>query len=195
MRFIQENALPTQETSKSYDKLEIMEPLTQLSKKMSFALRHRPEQYNLVLEAEGWAELVEFAEKLEITVEIVQQVVAQDSKQRFTIRDGKIRAAQGHTTKVNIKFTSPTPPAVLWHGTTVEALTVIMKTGLLPMKRQHVHLSATREQAVIVGSRHKGKLAVLQVDTTTLRRHTKLMMADNGVWLADFVPAECLKAE
>lgn len=170
-----------------------MEPLTQLSKKMSFALRHRPEQFNLVLETEGWAELAEFAGKLETTVELVQQVVAQDSKQRFTIRDGKIRAAQGHTTYVNIKFTSPTPPAVLWHGTTAEALPAIMKTGLLPMKRQHVHLSATREQAVIVGSRHKGKLVVLKVETAALRRHTKLMMADNGVWLAEFVPASCLQ--
>jgi putative RNA 2'-phosphotransferase len=172
-----------------------MESLTKLSKKMSFALRHRPEQYNLVLDTEGWAELTEFADKLETTVETIEEVVAQDSKQRFTVREGKIRAAQGHTIPVNIKFTSPTPPSILWHGTTVEAFETIRKTGLLPMKRQHVHLSATREQAVIVGSRHKGKLVVLKVDTTALRRHTKLMMADNGVWLADFVPAECLQVE
>lgn len=172
-----------------------MEPLTQLSKKMSFALRHRPEEFNLVLETEGWTGLVEFAEKIGTTVETVEQVVAQDSKQRFTIRNGKIRAAQGHTTYVNIQFTSPTPPAILWHGTTAEAFPEIMKTGLLPMKRQHVHLSATREQAVIVGSRHKGKLVVLKVETAVLRKHTELLMADNGVWLTAFVPAECLQED
>lgn len=170
-----------------------METLTNLSKKMSFALRHRPEQYSLVLDAEGWVELETFASKLGTKVAIVQQVVAQDTKQRFTIQNGKIRAAQGHTILVNIKFATPTPPAVLWHGTTEEALPAILKTGLLPMKRQHVHLSATKEQAEIVGSRRKGKLVLLSVDTAVLRTHTELMMAENGVWLADFVPVECIK--
>lgn len=170
-----------------------METLTNLSKKMSFALRHRPEQFNLALDAEGWVELETFANRLETSVEIVQQVVAQDSKQRFTIHNGKIRAAQGHTIPVSIKFATPTPPEILWHGTTEEAIPAIMKTGLLPMQRQHVHLSATREQAEIVGSRRKGKLVLLKVETAALRRHTKLMMAENGVWLADFVPVECIQ--
>lgn len=170
-----------------------MEQLTKLSKQMSFALRHRPEQFSLALDAEGWAELEIFAIAMGTTVEIVQQVVAQDSKQRFTIQNGKIRAAQGHTIPVSITFATPTPPAVLWHGTTEEALTAIKKTGLLPMQRQHVHLSATQEQAVIVGSRRKGKLVLLQVDTASLAQHTKLMMAENGVWLADFVPVECIQ--
>lgn len=172
-----------------------METLQQLSKKMSFALRHRPEQYGLALDEEGWTELEAFASKMETTVEIVQQVVAQDNKQRYTLQNGKIRAAQGHTISVKIKFASPTPPAFLWHGTTEEAYKVISKKGLLPMKRQHVHLSASREQAEIVGSRHKGKLVVLKVDTAILKRHTKLMVADNGVWLAEFVPVECFQAE
>lgn len=170
-----------------------MEKLTTLSKKMSFALRHRPEQFNLVLDNEGWVEMATFAHKLGTTVEIVQQVVAQDSKQRFTVQNGKIRAAQGHTIPVKIKFATPTPPAILWHGTTEEAYKVIQKTGLLPMQRQHVHLSATKEQAEIVGSRRKGKLVLLKVETSALRRHTKLMIADNGVWLADFVPVECIQ--
>lgn len=170
-----------------------MEKLTNLSKKMSFALRHQPEQFNLVLDSEGWVEMATFAHKLGTTVEIVQQVVAQDSKQRYTIKNGRIRAAQGHTIPVSIKFATPTPPKILWHGTTEEALTAIMKTGLLPMQRQHVHLSATREQAEIVGSRRKGKLVVLRVQTASLTQHTPLMMAENGVWLADFVPAECIQ--
>lgn len=170
-----------------------MEPLTNLSKKVSFALRHRPEQFSLALDAEGWVELETFASKLETTVEKVQQVVAQDTKQRFTVQNGKIRAAQGHTIPVSITFATPTPPAVLWHGTTEEALTAIKKTGLLPMQRQHVHLSASQEQAEIVGSRRKGKLALLRVDTALLAQHTTLMMAENGVWLADFVPVECLQ--
>jgi putative RNA 2'-phosphotransferase len=172
-----------------------MEPLTKLSKQMSFALRHHPERFSLTLDSEGWVELEVFAERMETTVEIVQQVVAQDDKQRYTIREGKIRASQGHTVPVKIKYATPTPPEVLWHGTTEEAYKTIMKTGLLPMKRQHVHLSPAREQAVIVGSRRKGELVILKVDTAKLQRHTALMVSENGVWLADFVPADCLERE
>jgi putative RNA 2'-phosphotransferase len=170
-----------------------MEKLTNLSKKMSFALRHQPEQFNLVLDNEGWAELDTFAHKLGTTVEIVQQVVAQDSKQRYTIQNGKIRAAQGHTIPVSIKFATPEPPAVLWHGTTEAALPSIMEIGLSPMQRQYVHLSASREQAEIVGSRHKGKLVVLSINTAELTtQRIPLMMAENGVWLANFVPVSCI---
>lgn len=169
-----------------------MNTLEQLSKKMSYALRHRPTEFGIKLDEEGWTNLDDFARKMDTTVEVVEQVVAQDKKQRYTVKDGSIRAAQGHTVPVKIKYETPTPPAFLWHGTTEVALQEILNKGLLPMKRQHVHLSASREQAVIVGKRHKGRLAVLKIDTTILRRHTKLMLAENGVWLADFVPADCL---
>lgn len=159
---------------------------------MSYALRHRPAEFGIELDEEGWTNLEGFAQKMDTTVLIVEQVVAQDNKQRYTIENGRIRAAQGHTVPVKIKYATPTPPAFLWHGTTDVAFNDIQKNGLLPMKRQHVHLSASREQAVIVGKRHKGRLVVLKVDTTILRRHTKLMLAENGVWLAEVVPAECL---
>lgn len=172
-----------------------METLTQLSKRMSFALRHRPEEFNLALDVEGWAELEVFAQKLGTTVPLVQQVVAQDSKQRFTVQNGKIRAAQGHTIPVSITFATPEPPAVLWHGTTEAALPSIMEIGLSPMQRQYVHLSASREQAEIVGSRRKGKLVVLSISTAELTQHTPLMMAENGVWLASFVPVECIQKQ
>lgn len=169
-----------------------MESLTQLSKKMSFALRHKPEQFNLTLDSEGWVELETFANHLGTTVPIVQQVVAQDAKQRFTVQTGRIRASQGHTISVSIKFATPEPPSVLWHGTTETAIPAIMETGLLPMQRQYVHLSASPEQAEIVGSRRKGKLIILKIDAEKLSQHAPLMVAENGVWLTKFVPVSCL---
>ena len=169
-----------------------MENLTRLSKRIAHALRHNPTQYGVTLDSEGWADLCQLAAGVGTTVETVEEIAAQDSKGRYVIRGGRIRAAQGHTIDVNLQFPSPAPPAVLWHGTTENAYPSIMEHGLLPMERQHVHLSPTREQAVMVGSRRKGELVILRINTGELPADVRLMVAENGVWLADRIPAHCL---
>ena len=60
------------------------------------------------------------------------------------------------------------------------------------MKRHAVHLSATRETAWKVGSRH-GKPVVLTVAAGEMaaRGHV-FQVSDNGVWLTSAVPAEFL---
>lgn len=161
---------------------------------MSHALRHLPEQYSLTLDAGGWAELEAFSSAMQTTVENVLEIANQDNKQRFTIRDGRIRAAQGHSFPVNLELTTPTTiPRTLWHGTTEEAYEIIRVQGLLPMKRQHVHLSASGDQAVIVGSRRKGKVIVLQVSTIGIEKD--LLVSENGVWLTNHVPPENISSE
>lgn len=167
-----------------------MKELIQASKKMSHALRHEPEKYGIVLEDNGWTDLATFAEKLSLPVETIVEITKQDSKQRYAIEEGRIRAVQGHSTKVNLQFTSAVPPKHLWHGTNENAYPEIMKMGLLPMGRHHVHLSESVEQARIVGERRKGGLVLLQIDALTLSEEVPLYKSPNGVWLADRVPAK-----
>lgn len=52
-----------------------------------------------------------------------------------------------------------------------------------------MHLSATRETAVNVGSRH-GKPQVLAVNAAAMHAQGMLFyLSENGVWLTDAVPA------
>ncbi|WP_397517424.1 RNA 2'-phosphotransferase [Rhizobium ruizarguesonis] len=89
----------------------------------------------------------------------------------------------------------PTPPAVLFHGTAVKNLASIREQGLLPGKRQHVHLSRDHDTAVSVGQRH-GRPVVLTVDAGRMSAAGILFFqADNGVWLTDTVPREYLGEE
>lgn len=55
------------------------------------------------------------------------------------------------------------------------------------MRRRHVHLSPDVDTAVTVG-RRRGQPIVLRVDAAALHRAGhRFFVADNGVWLTDFV--------
>lgn len=125
---------------------------------------------------------------------MLERVVAENNKSRFAfdVSGTRIRASQGHTVAVELELPEATPPAVLYHGTVAAALDGIRAQGLLPMKRHHVHLSATTETATNVGAR-RGKPVVLTVDAAAMGRdgHVFLVSA-NGVWLTAHVPVRYL---
>lgn len=174
--------------------------LDDTSKFLSYVLRHEPQAIGITLDSEGWADiaaLIEGARQAGKTIDrdLIQQVVDTSDKKRFSIsEDGlRIRAAQGHSTKrVTIAYPETVPPEFLYHGTATRFLESILKEGLRPGERHHVHLSQDAQTAIAVGQRY-GKPVVLKIEA--LRMHQqgfKFFLADNGVWLADQVPPEFL---
>lgn len=164
------------------------------SKKLSFLLRHKPEAASLTLDKEGWCEVSQLVANTDFTVTELESIVAQDSKGRYAMRDGRIRANQGHSTdEVKMTFTKKVPPTVLYHGTPNGKVPVIMKEGLKPMKRHHVHLSQDTETASVVGKR-RGEFTVLTVDAKQmLADGYEFFLSENNVWLVDAVPPKYLK--
>ena len=167
---------------------------TKISKSLSYWLRHRPESIGIVLDKEGWTDVQTLIEKakteVEFTVDELKEVVKNCDKQRFTLSEDqvKIRAAQGHTAEVDIKFKEITAPPVLYHGTVEQFIDSIKKKGLIPMKRHHVHLSKDVETATKVGAR-RGKPVVLKIDAKTMQDvGFRFYISDNGVYLTDSVP-------
>lgn len=130
-----------------------------------------------------------------LTRELVQEVVASNDKKRFTLSDNGrlIRAAQGHSTASVAIRHEPKAPAVLYHGTATRSLESILKEGLKPQARHHVHLSPVQGTAANVGARH-GKLVILEVVAAEMHAGGHMFyQADNGVWLTDEVPREFLR--
>ena len=82
-------------------------------------------------------------------------------RQRYEVKDGRIRALYGHSA-VEVDYLPATPPEILYHGTTEGALASIRREGLTSQKRQFVHLSTDIERAADVGSRH-GKPVILRI--------------------------------
>ena len=171
--------------------------IKRISKKMSLALRHKPEALDLKLDEQGWstvdALLQGFHNKgIPLTLQTLQKVVADNNKKRFTFNDDgtMIRANQGHSINIDLGMEPTTPPPTLFHGTATRFLDSIKATGLEKRSRQHVHLSANKETASQVGKRH-GKLVILVVRSEEMHQQGfEFFISKNGVWLTDHIPAE-----
>jgi putative RNA 2'-phosphotransferase len=175
-----------------------MDPL-QLSKFLSFVLRHKPDSIGISLDSQGWVTIDDLMAKSQnagthFTREELLKVVKTSDKKRFSLSADltMIRAAQGHSVAVDLGLTPQEPPVFLYHGTATRFVASILAEGLKPKSRQQVHLSADEATARRVGHRH-GKPAILKVDALRLHRQGfKFFLADNGVWLIDQVPPEFL---
>jgi putative RNA 2'-phosphotransferase len=171
-----------------------------LSKRLSLVLRHRPETAGLVLDPNGWVPVADLLAALGISRADLDVVVENNDKSRFVIMAGpdgveRIRANQGHSRRVNVDLELPPvqPPAVLFHGTPRANLAPIMREGLRPRSRQHVHLSPDVATALVVGRRRSPDVVVLEVEAAALAEAGHVFhRSENGVWLTAVVPAAFL---
>jgi putative RNA 2'-phosphotransferase len=175
-----------------------MNRVIQISKFLCKFLRHSPEKLGIQLDSAGWIDidtllLACYNYGFPISLNDLSRVVEQDDKQRFSIKDGKIRANQGHSIPVDLELTPMQPPVVLYHGTATRFLDSILSSGLTKQKRTHVHLTKDMEVAKSVGSRY-GEPVVLIVDSYGMYGdYYNFYLTDNNVWLTDRVPVEYIK--
>jgi putative RNA 2'-phosphotransferase len=179
---------------------EPKDPHTQLSKFLSFVLRHEPQAIGLVLDENGWAPVEELLDKARahgkaLSRELLDTIVATSPKKRFAFsEDGqRIRASQGHSVEVDLAYEPAVPPQVLFHGTVAAALEPIRAEGLRKMQRHHVHLSADEDTARTVALR-RGKPVVLLIAAARMQAagHVFFVSA-NGVWLTEQVPPQFIE--
>ncbi|NAS30025.1 RNA 2'-phosphotransferase [Flavobacteriaceae bacterium R38] len=174
----------------------------QTSKFLSLILRHQPEKIGLKLDENGWADVQELLNKMNkhhfsIDIAELKEVVINNDKQRFIFNDDetKIRANQGHSINVDLKYKPKQPPEFLYHGTVEKFIGSIKEKGLLKMQRHHVHLSEEKETAFKVGAR-RGKPIILIVKSEEMyKQGIPFFRSDNGVWLTDNVQSEFINFE
>lgn len=170
-----------------------------LSRTISHALRHAPQNYNLILDNEGWTDVEKLIQGLKnhssrferLTIHDLEELIGKSNKKRFEINNEKIRATYGHSLKTKIYKTPAVPPEFLYHGTTYKAARNIFKTGLKPMGRQYVHLSIDTESAYEVGLRRISKPTVLKI--AAWKAHNagvSFYKEKDNVWLSDGIPFE-----
>lgn len=173
------------------------EHLIRLSKTISHALRHKPEEYGLVLDAEGWVAVEDlltalrgrFGTRQTISLTEIEAIIAESEKQRFELRDGKIRAFYGHSTPTKIEKVAVVPPVILYHGTTRRATETILREGLRPMNRQYVHLSTDERTARTVGLRRTGNPVILRIAALdAYQQGINFYLGNEDIWLADPIP-------
>lgn len=177
----------------------------QLSKFVSGALRHFPDDAGLELDGSGWTPMPDLVAAVERKYDwpdrhTVDAVVATDPKGRFErdsgLGDGpdRIRAAYGHSVDVTIDDSDGPVPDTLYHGTAPRNLEAILAEGLRPMSRQQVHLSADIGTAKEVGSRHASDPVVLEVDAAAMARDGHdIAKRGEATYTTDRVPPRYLR--
>ena len=166
----------------------------QLSKTLSYWLRHNPSAANLKLTDQGWVNVGAVLAALcqtgtQIDRQQLDDIVTHNTKQRFEFSDNGtlIRARQGHSVQVTLDWPQREPPSLLYHGTVEHFIEDILKMGLRPMRRHHVHLSADIATAQIVGKR-RGNPVILKIEATKMAASGSVfMLTSNDVWLTDAV--------
>ena len=172
--------------------------LKETSKFISLILRHKPETIGITLDEHGWANVDELiagiAKTHPIDMAILEQIVAEDEKQRYSFNEDKtlIRANQGHSIPVDVELEEKQPPEILYHGTGEKYVSSINEQGLIPKSRLYVHLSGDEETARKVGQRH-GKPVIYKGKSGDMYRDGyKFFRSVNGVWLTKSVPVKYL---
>jgi putative RNA 2'-phosphotransferase len=171
-----------------------------ISKFLSLVLRHQPELIGLEPDSAGWVLVDDLLHKmkgkgLDLTADKLHYIVDTNNKKRFALSEDKkrIRASQGHSISVDLRYTESVPPAVLFHGTAEKNKDSIFRQGLQKMTRQHVHLSSDIATAMAVGKRH-GKPVVLEVLAGKMHEDGyPFFLSANGVWLTNSVPVAYIR--
>lgn len=171
----------------------------QLSKALSYALRHGALELGLPLGAGGFVPLralLQLPQFRGFSAEDVQRVVDTSAKQRFALQPGDpstgplIRANQGHSLQVPDLELMPleTPqdlPPTLVHGTFWQHWPSIRLEGLSCRGRTHIHLATglPGDPGVISGMRPNCHVAVFVNGPLALADGIPFFRSANGVIL------------
>jgi putative RNA 2'-phosphotransferase len=172
----------------------LIEHRVRISKFLSYILRHNPAKFNLRIDQYGYADISDILSMLKqrfpaLNKEGLFELVSQDSKGRFEIIDDKIRATYGHSIAVKLPNQAIKPPEFLYHGTSKKAMDLILEQGLKPMRRQFVHLSQNREDAIRVGLRHTPEPVILNSAQDAYSEGIEFFKQAN-TYLAKFIPKQ-----
>ena len=178
-----------------------MSKLEELSKEISYALRHAPWEYDLEMDEDGWVpieQLLEALNRKENWINIVENdlkvMIDSAKKKRYEMDNGRIRAFYGHSIPMKVLKEEKMPPDILYHGTARRFYESIRKNGLLPQSRQYVHLSQDIETAKKIGKRHDNMPCLLVIDAKRAWKDgIKFYVGNENVWLADIVPIKYIK--
>lgn len=175
----------------------------QMSKKMAYALRHKPEECGLKLDKDGFTSVEGVLGFLksnkgfdDVTMHDINDMMATLDKKRFELKGNNIRAYYGHSCSQKIEKVASTPPEILYHGTSREAAEKILQEGIKPQSRQFVHMSSDVETATKVGKRYDKEPVILVIDTQKANKDgLKFYLGNQTTWLSEFIPSEYIKVK
>lgn len=174
-----------------------------LSKEISYALRHAPWEYGLVLDEEGWVAVNDLLTALRrdpkwslVRYDDIIMMIELSEKKRHEICENRIRAFYGHSIPEKITKPPIEPPETLYHGTARLNVNKIMSEGLKSGSRQYVHLSQDKDTAFQAGKRRDSNPTVLEIKAKSAYKDgIQFYYGNETVWLSDDIPSQYIVPE
>ena len=171
----------------------------ELSKEVSYALRHAPQEYGLYLDEHGWVStdlLIAALKKKkfkDLSYEDLMKMVNTAKKKRHEIQNGRIRALYGHSVGNEVIKETIQPPDILYHGTAHKFMNKILEEGLIPKNRQFVHLSENVEMAYMTGKRRDVSPVIFKIHAKEAwNEGISFYLGNEKVWLSNAIPSKFL---
>jgi putative RNA 2'-phosphotransferase len=171
-----------------------------LSKIISHALRHKPEDYGLNLSEDGWVSIDELVrgikskegDYINLTRQHIIDLVDMARKKRHQVLNGNIRALHGHSIQVEVVERPLSPPDKLYHATAFKYWDEIKEKGLKPMSRKYVHLAVHKQDAVEIAIKKYQKTLLLQIDALNAYEKGVLFYSNvqESIWMTKYIPPQ-----
>jgi putative RNA 2'-phosphotransferase len=172
--------------------------VTEISKRLSWLLRHAAAEQGLPMDAAGWVPVESVLRHLRLSLQQLDDVVRLNNKGRLEIDGGLVRACQGHSREglpitleaLEASWQVYDGPGPVWHGTHVGAVGSIAREGISAVGRTHVHLAEAIDSKV--GKRANVDV-MIEVSIGRLSDEgLTTYRSGNGVVLVRHVPPSCL---
>ncbi len=169
-----------------------------LSKLLSLILRHKPDQFGLELDAQGFSTLPELVEGIahkypDVEESEILEIVDGPEKRRFELVDGKIRARYGHSFPIDLGLEAFDPPESLYFSTVPAQAGSVSSQGLHPVDRQFVHLSLDSEIATDVARNRTDSPVLFRIKAKEASEAGVTFYDRSPVILTSGVPAEFME--
>jgi putative RNA 2'-phosphotransferase len=164
-------------------------------------LRHAPDQVGIEIDREGWVNLEDLYEHLSQTwpspecrspSDLRGYLEAHNRFERFSFTATRCRANYGHSTSLFQPSLLQPLPLPLYHATASTNLPSIRAFGLLPGRRRFVQLTTRLDYALTIVPKHR-ELVILEIVQNLDLPYLHGYHSGAHVWLADFVPSQCLR--
>lgn len=175
----------------------MMQPslIERITRSLAYMLRHRPDEFGIELDPQGYAELDEVLRALEerlgepVEEEDVLDAVEGGDRERYEVRDGRIRAWYGHSIAVDPGPPSK-PPEVLYLGVASPDAERALRFGLRGGRRRFLHLALSPEDAIETGRRLARDYTVLEIQALDAWEEGVNFYDRRALYLADPIPTE-----
>jgi putative RNA 2'-phosphotransferase len=169
----------------------------QLGRLVAGGLRHFPGDLGLQMDSRGWVDLTKLGEVVRsrhrwASKELVIALIESDPKQRYEIRNDRVRARYGHSVDVELDHQDNQLPW-LFYGASEEEADRILEIGLKSASQRYVHLSTTPEKAWHVATFRTGNPKVIQVEAAAAQGGgVKMMIVNEDIVISEMIPSRFL---